>query len=66
MEKSKVERIKEYFNGTVTELKKCTWPSWEELKGSTVVVISSVLILAAFVAGSDVIMQKLIRLLTQI
>jgi hypothetical protein len=27
------------LSGNAEELKKCTWPTWEELKGSTVVVM---------------------------
>jgi preprotein translocase subunit SecE len=38
---------------TREELKKCTWPTWEELKGSTVVVIVSVGLLGVFTVVVD-------------
>jgi len=31
-------RLSGYWGETMEELKKCTWPTWEELNGSTVVV----------------------------
>jgi hypothetical protein len=31
-------RLAAYVEETREELKKCTWPTWDELKGSTVVV----------------------------
>ena len=31
-------RLTTYVQETKEELKKCTWPTWDELKGSTVVV----------------------------
>ena len=41
-------RFAVYVRQTREELKKCTWPSWEELKGSTVVVVISIIILGGF------------------
>ena len=41
-------RVSQYWNETFEELKKCTWPSWDELKGSTIVVIVAIALLGAF------------------
>jgi preprotein translocase subunit SecE len=41
-------RLSNYVQETKEELKKCSWPSWEELKGSTVVVMISIFLLGAF------------------
>ena len=38
-------RFANYVQLTREELKKCTWPTWDELKGSTVVVSISILLL---------------------
>ena len=34
-----MQRLQQYLKEVVQELKKVTWPTWEELKGSTMVVI---------------------------
>jgi len=57
-------RIRTYVAETQEELKKCTWPSRDELKGSTVVVIVTILILGAFTVGIDYVLLRLIRLIT--
>lgn len=59
-----VEKIRDTYNATVAELKKCTWPTRDELKESTVVVIVSVIILSAFVFVVDRLAQGLVGLLT--
>jgi preprotein translocase subunit SecE len=45
----------------VSEVKKCTWPTKDELIETTIVVIVGVMILSAFVYVSDVIMQTVIK-----
>lgn len=42
------EKIINFFNDVVKEMKKVTWPTKEELKESTTIVIIVCLILAAF------------------
>ena len=42
-----------YVQQTREELRKCTWPTWDELKGSTVVVTISIVILGGFVVLVD-------------
>jgi preprotein translocase subunit SecE len=46
-------RLSNYFHETQDELKKCTWPTWDELMGSTAVVIVSVAVLGGFTVGVD-------------
>jgi len=45
-----------YVQQTREELKKCSWPTWDELKGSTVVVVISIFILGGFTALVDQIL----------
>jgi len=40
-----LKRFAAYWQQTMEELRKCTWPTWDELKGSTVVVSISILLL---------------------
>ena len=42
------EKIVNFFTDVVKEMKKVTWPTQNELKESTVIVIVTCLILAAF------------------
>ena len=56
-------RVSTYVAETKEALKKCTWPSFEELKGSTVVVMITLALLGAFTVGVDFIVSQLIRLI---
>ena len=63
-----MKKIVELFNALKTflgevkiELKKCTWPTRQELIGSTMVVVISVLILGVFVGLSDTVLMGLLR-----
>lgn len=47
------EKIVNYYEETVMELKKTTWPSKAEIKGSTIVVIIVSILLAGFTALVD-------------
>ena len=51
-----LRRLTAYVEQTREELRKCTWPTWDELKGSTVVVSISIAILGAFTVVTDRIM----------
>jgi preprotein translocase subunit SecE len=55
--------LRTFLGEVKTELKKCTWPTRQELLGSTIVVVISVLILGAFVGLSDTLLMGLLRAL---
>jgi preprotein translocase SecE subunit len=57
-------KIRAYVAETQEELKKCSWPSREELKGSTVVVMVTIALLGLFTVGVDWILSSLMRLIT--
>lgn len=57
-------RIKNYIDETRDELRKCTWPTWNELKGSTVVVMISIAILGGFTVSVDWIFHMIVLWLT--
>ena len=48
-----LKRLATYVQQTREELKKCTWPTWDELKGSTVVVMISIALLGVFTFVMD-------------
>ena len=57
-------RLTHYVQETKEELKKCTWPSTDELKGSTLVVLFSVLALGLFTVGVDWLLLLFVRGIT--
>ena len=59
-------RLTTYVQETREELKKCTWPTWDELKGSTVVVTISIAILGVFTVGIDLVIAMVVRWMTTI
>jgi len=56
-------QLTNYVQQTREELRKCTWPTWDELKGSTVVVSISMLILGVFVVLVDQIFFRVFMFL---
>lgn len=56
-------KVSGYFDATREELKRCTWPTWDELTGSTVVVIISVAFLGGFTVGVDFVVATLVKLI---
>lgn len=46
-------KLRNYVLETREELRKCTWPSQDELKGSTVVVLLSIAALSVFTVIVD-------------
>jgi preprotein translocase subunit SecE len=56
-------KVSAYVQDTKEELKKCTWPTWDELMGSTVVVLVSVALLGAFTMGVDFVVASLVKFL---
>ena len=49
-----MRKIQQYVKESIQELKKVTWPTWEELKGSTLVVMLFSVIMGLYIAGLDV------------
>ena len=48
-----VRQLANYVQETREELKKCSWPTWVELKGSTALIMISIALLAAFTEVVD-------------
>lgn len=49
-------RLTKYVEETREELRKCTWPSYEELWGSTVLVMVSTALLGVFTVVVELVM----------
>ncbi len=57
------KKIKKFLEDVTFEMKKVSWPSWEELKSSTTVVISLSILLTIFLFFADAIFSKIINLI---
>jgi preprotein translocase subunit SecE len=55
------EKIIGFFDDVVKEMKKVTWPTTDELKESTTVVIVVCLIIAAFTYVIDMIINQVLK-----
>lgn len=56
------ERLKTYMSETRVELKKVTWPTRQELRDSTRVVIIATLLLTVFIGGVDQVLSSIVKL----
>ena len=59
-------RLANYIRETREELKKCTWPSADELKGSTVVVLLSILGLGLYTVLIDLVLTFFVKGITNV
>ncbi|MDB6111674.1 MAG: Protein translocase subunit SecE [Pedosphaera sp.] len=59
-------QLSNYVRETREELKKCTWPTWAELKGSTSVVMISILLLGGFTVLVDAVFAIFVNWLSSI
>lgn len=65
--RGQLKRLGDYVVETREELRKCSWPSVDELKGSTVVVMISIALLGAFTVAVDFVLTLLVRfMMTQV
>lgn len=55
------EGIRQFFRHVIAELKKVNWPNRKELVTYTIVVIVTVIVIAAIIAAWDLILTGLFR-----
>ena len=58
-----MEQVREYMKDVRAELTKVSWPTREELRDSTVVVIVTVLLVAAFIGIVDQGLNRVVALM---
>ncbi len=58
-----IKKTKSFFESVRLEMKKVSWPSWEELKGSTYVVLSLSLLLSLFLFIVDLVLNRALSIL---
>jgi preprotein translocase subunit SecE len=57
-----IKKIRKFFEEVQFEMKKVSWPSWDELRGSTYVVLSLSVLIALFLFIVDLILNQLIAI----
>ena len=57
-----IKKIRKFFEEVQFEMKKVSWPTWEELRGSTYVVLSLSVLIALFLFVVDLILNQLITI----
>ena len=58
-----IKKIKEFMIGVQFEMNKVSWPTWEELRGSTMVVLGLSLILSVFLFFVDFVLSRIVNVL---
>jgi len=61
-----VEKLRTFLSEVRVEARKIAWPSMEELRGSTWVVIVAVLLITMVIAVIDLILNRLLGLLINV
>ncbi|OUX31868.1 MAG: preprotein translocase subunit SecE [bacterium TMED264] len=57
-----VKKIQKFLSDVRFEMSKVSWPTWEELKSSTYVVLTLSLILILFLFVVDFILAKILKI----
>ena len=55
-----MNKVTQFFKDSVAELKKVVWPSRDEVKASTRVVIVSVLVISAILGAIDIFLAAVV------
>jgi preprotein translocase subunit SecE len=56
-----IEKIKRFFSETRVEMRKVTWPTRDELKESTKIVIVATFVVTIFIGIIDQILSLLVK-----
>lgn len=56
-------KVEAFFKDTKLEMMKVSWPSKDELIGSTVIVLISLAILSLFIGICDIILSKIVNII---
>ncbi|MFL2914032.1 MAG: preprotein translocase subunit SecE [Opitutales bacterium] len=59
------KKIRTFYKETIAELGKASWPSFAELRESTIVVVIGVVILGCFISVSDFSLSNWVEFITQ-
>lgn len=60
-----MEKVRQYLKDVQAELRKMTWPTRNEVIGSTIVVVVVAIAMSIFVGGVDVLLVEGLKLIFQ-
>jgi len=58
------EKIRTFILETIDEMRKCAWPTRDQLFESTILVIAALILSTIYLAGIDQILYRAVRFLT--
>ena len=58
-----LSRLREFMSEVPGELKKVTWPDWEQLRNATGVIIIFVLVVAGIIGLMDLVFRQVVDLI---
>ena len=58
-----IRKLKSFISDVDFEMKKVSWPTWDELRGSTYVVISLTINLGLYLFFADLLLSKILSVL---
>src|SRR5262249_53233603 len=61
-----IARLSVFVQETREELNKCSWPTWDELKGSTVLVMVAMVLLGLFTFAADLVFSTVSNFVSSI
>ena len=56
-----IKKVKKFSTEVQIEMGKVSWPTWDELKGATYIVLSVAIMVAAFLFVVDLVLNKLMN-----
>jgi len=59
-------KLSTYIQLTKEELRKCTWPTWDELKGSTILIMVAMIALGLFTVTVDYIFVNVVHFISKL
>lgn len=59
-------RLKDYFKSTKADLKKVTWPTKDQLKNNTIIILTFIILMGIFLFAFDSLFGWVVSLLTQV
>ena len=58
-----IRKLKSFITDVDFEMKKVSWPTWDELRGSTYVVITLTIIIGLYLFFADLLLSKILSVL---
>ncbi|MFH1853232.1 MAG: preprotein translocase subunit SecE [Candidatus Neomarinimicrobiota bacterium] len=58
-----LKKIQQFLGEVQFEMKKVSWPTWDELRGSTFIVLSFSVLLGVFLFVVDIVLSRILNTL---